>query len=254
MSDFFGDDFTAELKAYFLDSLIKEAEKFIDLVDETTWEKIHLELIESTKAWAIDAKTNEFIYFEKWLEDFESRNQKIENFDGLIKAIESIKSYAESLHTENDSADLAARFESVIQSSKQLQFLHCKFGTQEFAVPLTSIVEIIGNLRLFNLPQKRAGILGVIPVRGEAIPVISFSDHGFISADLDKNLFVICEHEGSRFSLPVTKTEDLVNLSESDFLSAEEQGILINASFVKSFFIKDNKNIMVLDLEKLVAS
>nr|BFD69061.1 hypothetical protein HAGR004_40830 [Bdellovibrio sp. HAGR004] len=254
MTDFFGDDFTAELKAYFLDSLVKETEKFIDLVDETTWKKIHLELVENTKVWAIDAKTNEFLYFEKWLEDFEERNLKIQSFDGLIAAIESIKKYAESLHTEKDSLDLASRFESVVQSRKQSQFLHCRFGTQEFAIPLISIVEIIGNLRLFNLPQKREGILGVIPVRGEAIPVISFSDHGFVSAQLGNNLFVICEHEGSRFSLPVTKTEDLVNLSESDFLSAEEQGILINASFVKSFFIKDNKNIMVLDLGKLVAS
>lgn len=254
MTDFFGDDFTAELKAYFLDSLIKEAEKFIDLVDESTWRKIHLEVVESTKAWAIDAKTNEFLVFEKWLEEFESRNQKIDSFAGLIAGIESIKNYAEALHTEKDSADLASRFVSGIQSRNQSQFLHCKFGTQDFAVPLTSIVEIIGNLRLFNLPQKRPGILGVIPFRGEAIPVISFSDHGFVLADLDKNLFVICEHEGSRFSLPVTKTEDLVSLNDSDFLSTEEQGILINASFVKSFFIKDSKNIMVLDLEKLVAS
>lgn len=254
MTDFFGDDFTAELKAYFLDSLIKETEKFIDLVDESTWKKIHLEVLESTKAWAIDAKTNEFLFLEKWLEEFESRNKKIESSDGLIAAIESIKSYADALHTEKDSADLASRFVSGIQSSKQSQFLHCSFGAQEFAVPLTSIVEIIGNLKLYNLPQKRSGILGVIPVRGDAIPVISFSDHGFSPADLGNNLFVICEHEGSRFSLPVTKTEDLVSVRESDFLSAEEQGILINASFVKSFFIKDNKNIMVLDLEKLVAS
>lgn len=254
MTDFFGDDFTAELKAYFLESLIKEAENFIDLVDESTWRKILSEVVDNTKAWAIDAKTNEFVFFEKWLSEFELRNQKIESSNSLITAINSLKAYSIALLKEADSADLASRFMLASQSKQQSQFLHCKFGAQDFAVPLISVVEIIGNLQIFSLPQKRAGVLGVIPVRGDAIPVISFSDFGFNSADLEKRLFVVCEHEGERFSLPVTKTEDLVTLSESDFKNSEEHGHLINASFVKSFFIKNNKNIMILDLEKLVAS
>jgi purine-binding chemotaxis protein CheW len=33
MSDFFGDDFTAELKGYFLDATLKEIEKYLDLVN-----------------------------------------------------------------------------------------------------------------------------------------------------------------------------------------------------------------------------
>lgn len=253
MSDFFGDDFTAELKAYFLDSLVQETEKFIDLVDEGIWRRIRSEVLEAMKTWVVDAKTNEFLHLMSWLELYAERTQDVESAADFLKSLQVLKNYAETLKVEKDSLELAEKFSHVVKSQKQALFLHCQFGLQDFAVPLLGVVEIIDNLTLYPLPQKKPGFLGVIPVRGEAIPVVNLQDHGFFADDTSKKLYVVCEHGGVRFSLQVTKTESLVNLRDSELHAVEGQGCLIQASFVKEFFMKENKNIMVIDLEKLVA-
>ncbi len=103
------------------------------------------------------------------------------------------------------------------------------------------------------MPDKKTGILGVIPFRGEAVPVVSFAELGFLDAESKNAFYVICEHQSVRFSLQVTATEDLVSLRESELLNAEGAETMIPASFVSRFFVKNNKSIMILDVEKMVA-
>ncbi|WII70709.1 chemotaxis protein CheW [Bdellovibrio sp. 22V] len=244
MSDFFSDDFTAELKAYFLDSLIKETEKFIDLIDESLWKRIRSEVAEQCQAWAVDAKTNEFEFLAAWIEGFEERTSSISAPRDLIKILHALKEYAEALLVEKkDSAELASRFAVISHSNQEALFLHCKTGATSFAIPILSVVEISGKLPLFALPEQKLGILGVVPFRGEAIPVINLQDHGFASFENKNTYFVICEFQGVRFSLQVTETDDLIALRESELQNVDD----------KQFFIKANKSIMILNLEKLVA-
>lgn len=254
MSDFFGDDFTAELKLYFLDSFILEINKFVDLVDETLWKRIHSEVVEQAKAWAIDAKTNEFMFFSDWLEKYADATSELQTAAEFIFSLKALKQYAESLKTEKDSIELSERNLLTIKSHGKVQFLHCHFGSHSFAIPLLSVVEIIGNLSLYPLPFARKGILGVIPYRGDAIPVINFTEHGFSGAEAHRKFYVVCEHQGAKFSLQVTKTEDLIDMKNADIQSVESQSHLIKTSFVKSFFIKGDQSIMIIDLQELVAA
>ncbi|KYG69409.1 chemotaxis protein [Bdellovibrio bacteriovorus] len=254
MSDFFSDDFTAELKAYFLDSVCKEADKFIDLTDESTLRRIRNEVGEQTRAWAVDAKTNEFVHFSQWLELFEERTQSFKEPRELIKSLKTLKAYAEALIQEKaDTADHPVRFALSAELRQDVQLLHCRWGNQDFAIPLLNVVEISSQIPLYPLPDKKDGLMGVIPFRGEAVPVISFHDHGFNHSEIKNTFYVICEHQGVRFSLQVTETDDLMSLKESELLNVESHSTVIQTAFVSKFFIKGNKSIMILDLEKLVA-
>lgn len=254
MSDFFGDDFTRELKNYFLDSLIAEATKFMDLIDDSLWQRIRKEVIEQTKAWAVDAKTNEFLHLMEWLEKFEERSKDYTQSTDLLRGLQALKSYAESLKTDmKDSEELAKKFTPSVQNHHQSLYLHCQWGSQEFAVPLLSVVEISGGMSLYSLPEKKQGILGVVPFRGEAIPVVDLAEHGFRGLTSEKTFYVICETQGHKICLPVSATEDLVSLKESELQSAADQGALIQVPFVRQFFIKGSRNVMILDLDKMVA-
>ncbi|AFY00262.1 chemotaxis protein CheW [Bdellovibrio bacteriovorus] len=254
MSDFFGDDFTAELKAYFLDSVIKEIDKFIDLTDEKLWRRILSEVSEQTRAWAVDAKTNEFLHLAAWLEGFDEKSRNLEGAAELIKALKTLKGYIEALGVDKtDTADLATRFALNAQNLREILLLHCRSGAQEFAVPILSVIEISGKLPLFDLPERKEGLLGVIPFRGEAVPVVNLQDHGFARMDADNFFYVICEEQGVRFCLQVTDTEDMISVKEADLQNFENQSTMMSANFVHQFFIKDRRSIMVLDLEKLVA-
>lgn len=255
MSDFFSDDFTAELKTYFLESLVAETQKFMDLLDNSTWKRIYSEVVEQTKAWAVDAKTNEFLHLTIWLEKFEENTKSVKDAQELTKSLQALKNYAEALKVDRvDSPELSAKcFPMAHGGQSQALFLHCLTGQQEYAIPLLSVVEISGSLPLFSLPQKKLGLMGVVPYRGEAVPVLNLQDHGFEKMDSQNIFYVICEHNGVRFSLPITATRDLVNLRDSELHNVESQKSIMQVPFVNQFFIKENKSVMILDLEKLVA-
>lgn len=254
MSDFFGDDFTAELKSYFLNAVITGTENFIDLVDAKIWKRIRDEAAEQTQAWSVDAKTNEFLFFAVWLEEFNARTREFTESADLIKALHALREYASTLLIEKvDSQELVRKFLQVAQSSHEVMFLHCKSGSQEFAVPLLNVVEISAHLPLYNMPEKKPGILGIVPYRGDALPVVSLQEHGFRPLGNENFFYLVCEHSQNRFCIQVTATEDLLNLKESDLQEIEKQNIL-STNLVKKFFIHQSRSVMVLDLEKLVAS
>lgn len=255
MSDFFGDDFTADLKAYFLEKFVLEIKDSIDLIDDTIWMRIRSETAkQATQVWAVDAKTNEFVYLAAWLEKFEEETTVFRSASEFKKYLEALSGYVKALLVEKvDSLELAAKFSSLGQSRRDSLFLHCRFGVQDFAIPLLNVVEICGSRPLFSLPERKSGLAGVIPFRGDAVPVISFVDHGFAPVDTDDLCYVICEFDSMRFSLQATETDDLLKIDESELQSVESHSTIIQASFIKQFYFKNSKSVMLLDLIKLVA-
>lgn len=255
MSDFFGDDFTADLRAYFLEKFVLEIEDSIDLIDDSIWMRIRSETTkQAAQVWAVDAKTNEFVYLAAWLEKFEEETKVFRNALEFKKYLEALRGYVKALSVEKvDSFELAAKFSSLGQSRRDSLFLHCRFGSQDFAIPLLNVVEISGSRPLFSLPDRKKGLLGVIPFRGDAVPVISFADHGFAPVNKDDLYYVVCEFDSMRFSLQVTETEDLLKIDESELQSVESHSTIIQTSFIKHFYLKNSRSVMVLDLGKLVA-
>lgn len=255
MSDFFSDDFTAELKRYFLENLMVQITDNIDLIDDSIWMRIRSESAkQATEVWAVDARTNDFVYLAEWLEKFDEKTRTIQNASALKKYLDAVKDYVKTLQVERvDSAELAAKFSSLGESNVNILLLHCRFGEQNFAIPLLNVIEIVSARPLFPLPEKREGLLGVITFRGDVIPVISFQDHGFVSAVNDHICYVICELDGMRFSLQVNETDNLIKLRETDLQTVQNHSAMIQNSFVKQFYVHEQKNVMILDLNKLVA-
>ncbi len=254
MSDFFGDDFTAELKTYFLQSVLAEAQKNTDLIDETTWRRVQSEIQEQAESWYVDAKTNEFIHLAEWFSAYGGSSENFQEAQDVLSALQLLKSYLEALVSgKPDSSDLAHQFTVFSSGKRESLYLHCRTGNQDFVVPVQSVLEISGPLTLSPLPEPQSHFLGVVPFRGEALPVLNLQSHGFQEIGDGFCYYVICEFNGARFSLQVSETDQLVSVAEKDLQSIEGQSKMISAPFIKSFFIRDNHSFMVLDIEKLVA-
>lgn len=252
MSDFFSDDFTAELKSYFLNSLIGEGQKFLDLIDDQTWKNIADETAEQFNSWSIDAKTNEYIYLSDWLA--ERVPDLSDSKEVLIEQIKNLRAYAQSLlELKSDSPELAARFAGTIRESEDVSYLHCRNGSQDFAVPLLNVIEISPSLPTFALPERKPGLAGLIAYRGEAIPVINLQEYGFADLGSKSYYFIVCDVNSVRFALQVTETDDLLRLASKDLQLAGDSKSPSFTNLSKGFFNRENRNIMILDLEKLVA-
>ncbi|MDG0816979.1 chemotaxis protein CheW [Bdellovibrio svalbardensis] len=255
MSDFFGDDFTAELKGYYLTSLNAELEKFADLLDDSTLKRVRAEIREQCQNWIVDAKSNEFEYLSAWFQGFLDKLDVFATPEDLVQALRTAKKYVDNLQeTKKDSPEYGVQFALTAELQGESLYLRCKVAGQEFVVPIKYVVEISGALPLYPLPEKREGLLGVIPFRGDALPVVSLQDYGFQKNEKTQFLYVICEFEGTRFSLQVAETDELMSVCDKDLQSIESSSVIISVPFIRNFFIKDQRSVMVLDIERLVAA
>jgi|GEM_PF-1428339 Chemotaxis signal transduction protein len=253
MSDFFGDDFTAELKSYFIDSFTKEVEKFVDLLDESTFRRLVGEIDQETQTWIADSETNEFKFLSQWIVDFKKYLGEMAGPPQLASSLESLKAYLTALSaTKVDSQELFQTHTLQKNIGIKKQYLHCRSGSQEFVLPVMNVTEIISDRKVSPLPFPKNHLAGVIAYRGEAIPVFDLEHFGFQRVENIKTYFVICVLEGLSFALQVTQTEELMTLDGKD-LQEVDGSKLLRAPFVSHFFAKDDRNIMILNLEKLVA-
>ncbi len=255
MSDFFGDDFTAELRGYFVDTLSKENEKFLDLVASDTWLKLVAELDEQCVVWIVDAKTNEFEHLAAWLEEFQQKSKQFQSEADLKNGLKLLKSYLDVLAVDKkDSAEYLQRFSIEAKVVGQSQFLHCRIHGTSFGIAVGWVMEVIEEVPVHPLPSIHSGICGMISFRGEAIPVVNFKDYGFQSSEeKTRSYFVICNVDGARLALQVHEADQLVTLDNAKMQSAEAAELIMTAPFIKKFFTLENQNVMVLDIETMVA-
>ncbi len=254
MSDFFNDDFTAELKKYFLESFIKEVDKYLDLVDEKLWKRLGKEIQETCQTWMIDAKTNEFLFLSAWLERTSKNLHEVESQEEVLSYLKILKAYlAEILAGTKDSEDLQKKYVINRFSQKTNLLLHCQVGSQDFAIPVLSVVEITSDLRLFATPLPQVGIAGVAAFRGDPLPVIALKDFGFPEVNQQSGIYVVCEWKQIRFALKVDRAEDFMNVAEKDFQDLDAKWVPETSSAQK-FFTQNNKNIIYLNMDSLVAA
>lgn len=255
MSDIFGDDFTEELKKYYLSALVSDIGKFIDLLDDSTWKRIKAEIQDAIPNWIVDARTNEFEYIAEWMGRLTEYVNGSTSADAIISYLEVARRYSSHLlGTLKDNAEFPAIYNLNREMQGHSFYLHCKFFEQEFVIPIRNVVEVIPTLPVYSLPERHNGILGFISFRGDAIPVLNWWDFGLVEHEPKPFLYVICEFEGTKFSLQVTQTEELLKINDNDLQAVESSSFMKEVPFIKSFFIRDNHSVMVLDIEMLVAA
>ena len=255
MSDFFGDDFTLELKAYFLDNLHADVEKALLMAAGDKWQSYRAEILEKLPEWQKDARTNEFVALTAWLESLEQYLHEIKEPSDFVNALKKLTDYLEALsETKKETEEITAKFVWNSQVTSEEQFLFCKMGRQAFALPVKSVIEVISNLRIYPLPHSQPGILGMIAVRGDVVPVFNLQDHGFESSEIKTFYFVICEHLGTKFAVQVTETDRLISISGRDLQVVDEKSRMVTPYFVSNFVLFEEKSVMIFDPEKLVAA
>lgn len=254
MSDFFGDDFTAELKEFFLNQFISDISKYVEAIDEDSWYIFREEISEKSKDWVIDANTNEFTFFAVWFSELVATNEKTESATAFKASLQQVELYLQKLlQTKKDTAEYPAQFAITIEDNKSGLYLHCQIQGQEIVLPAMNVIEVVGSKNFAKLPTPVEGLCGMMAYRGEAIPVFSMPEVGQKS-ELQKYYYVVCEVSKQLFALQTTHVDQLIEVSSRDLQSKESAASIFPADFISHFVRIDNKNMVVFDLNKLVAA
>jgi purine-binding chemotaxis protein CheW len=129
-------------------------------------------------------------------------------------------------------------------------------GAEEYGVDILKVQEIRGYEKVTPLPGAPAYLKGVVNLRGIIVPVIDLRIK-FGTAELRYDSFtvvVILRLAGRVIGIVVDGVSDVVQLADNDVKPAPHLGSVVEATFLAGLATKDDRMILLLDIEKLLSS
>jgi purine-binding chemotaxis protein CheW len=94
------------------------------------------------------------------------------------------------------------------------RFLTFKIGSEDYAIPIEYIIEIIGIMKVTNVPNVKDFIKGIINLRGMIIPVISVRKR-FNMPEIaydERTCIIVIRHNNVSIGLIVDEVLEVLNI------------------------------------------
>ncbi len=129
-------------------------------------------------------------------------------------------------------------------------------GAEEYGVDILKVQEIRGYEKVTPIPSTPAFLKGVVNLRGIIVPVIDLRiKFGMADPRYDSfTVVVILRLEGRVIGVVVDGVSDVVQLGEVDVKAAPSLGSVVDGTFLAGLAVKDDRMILLLDIEKLLSS
>ncbi len=140
------------------------------------------------------------------------------------------------------------------------QYLTFMLGGEAYAIGILAIKEIIEQGQMTRVPMTPEFIRGVINLRGAVVPVIDLNARfgGRLTARERRTCIVIVEVESEDDAQDVGILVDAVNevmdIAPSDIEPAPAFGSRVSTDFIAGMAKMDEKFVVILDLQRILAS
>lgn len=138
--------------------------------------------------------------------------------------------------------------------------------TQEYAVPIRAVQEIILCLEPTTIPNSPPSVEGIINLRGKIIPVVNshirlgidmeksnYGKSGSQSASMTDERIIILQVGEETVGLVVDAVSEVINLAESQISPTPAQ-LSVNAQFVTGVGKYNGRLLTLLDPEKIISA
>ena len=135
------------------------------------------------------------------------------------------------------------------------QLVTFTLDAEEYGVEILKVQEIIGYQGFTKIPNVPSFIKGVINLRGSVVPVIDLRlKFGMEERLYDKfTVILILEVRERITGLIVDAVSDVVSIPQADMQPTPDFSSSIRADFISSMARKDDKLIIVLDIDKVLS-
>jgi len=127
---------------------------------------------------------------------------------------------------------------------------------EDYGIELTRIKEIIRHQELTIIPEAPVFILGVLSLRGIAVPVIDLRRlFQLPQKDINQySVIIVMEILGRLVGMLVDGVSDMINIGEKDITAPPQFSERKGTRFIKGMVEKERKFIMLLDVNKLFSA
>jgi purine-binding chemotaxis protein CheW len=129
-------------------------------------------------------------------------------------------------------------------------------GAEEYGVDILKVQEIRGYEKVTPIPKAPEYLKGVVNLRGIIVPLVDMRVRfGLPNPRYDSTtVVVILRVAGRVIGLVVDAVSDVVRLAPADVKEAPQLGSVVDASFLAGLATRDDRMIMLVDIEKLLSS
>ena len=129
-------------------------------------------------------------------------------------------------------------------------------GGEEYGVDILKVQEIRGYEKVTPLPAAPAYLKGVVNLRGVIVPVIDLRvKFGMADPTYDSFTVVVILRIAARvIGVVVDAVSDVMRLAPGDVKAAPHLGTLLDASYLAGLATKDERMILLVDIEKFLSS
>lgn len=127
---------------------------------------------------------------------------------------------------------------------------------EDYGIELTRIKEIIRHQELTIIPEAPVFVLGVLSLRGIAVPVIDLRKlFSLPKQEINEySVIIVMEVLGRLLGMLVDGVSDMININDDDITPPPKFSERKGTRFIKGMVEKEKKFIMILDVNKLFSS
>jgi purine-binding chemotaxis protein CheW len=127
--------------------------------------------------------------------------------------------------------------------------------TSGYGMGIQNVVSIEKVTESTNLPGTPEYMNGVVNIRGQVIPVIDMSTLLYNQPIQlsEHTCYILIETNETVIAFIVDKVSEIINLDEDQVRPVDLLGIN-TGTFIKGVAVKENLNVIILDIEELLSS
>lgn len=140
---------------------------------------------------------------------------------------------------------------------KKNSYINLRIGTENFAISVFKVLEIIQPEQITQVPNSSDYVLGVLNFRGDIVPVIDMHKRFNIDEAENKNNMVVIVDVKNKdkkvlMGLLVDEVSDVIEFEYKSIKSVPDLGIKYNPEYIEGFIDQQEKFIMVLDTDRVL--
>ncbi|MGE5371886.1 MAG: chemotaxis protein CheW [Solirubrobacterales bacterium] len=141
------------------------------------------------------------------------------------------------------------------QITAEIQTVVFRLGSEEYAIDIGKVQEIIRMPEITALPQTPDYVLGVVNLRGNIIPVVDLKIR-FSGKHTEANIetrVIVVEVGQNKVGIIVDAVSEVIKLPADQIVPAESIHTSVHEEYVLGVARLDQRLLIVLDVDKLLA-
>ena len=134
------------------------------------------------------------------------------------------------------------------------RFLQFDLGSENYAIPLLEVKEVIPLPETTPLPNSPAYYVGIMNLRGQIISIVDLRKRLKIDSKKEglEEAVVIIEIEGIAIGVVVDSINRVLNIENHEVAEVPEVKSQVNAQFIQGVYKDEDKLTVFLDLETIL--